>query len=320
MRSGQNPAKFIEKVERPERVTVVVVTYIPFLAGYFAEGLRVLQICLDSLRQNTPEPHDLFVFDNGSAPEVVSNLEQRHAEGRINYLFLSSKNLGKGGAWDIAFPAAPGEIIAYADGDVYFHPRWLSTTMTVLDTFPGVGMVSSRPLRTDPELFRATLRWAAGNGEVELERGSFIPWEVFREHDVNLGQPEEAVRQRYQQTEDVRLRYRGVEAMAGAVHWQFVARKEALVQRLPLALDRPMGQVRTLDERFDEAGFLRLMTTLPLARHLGNTVPPDLRGPEGSAPSRPRRAGRWSRFLEWSPVRRLLLAIHNQIFRWYFRK
>jgi glycosyltransferase involved in cell wall biosynthesis len=298
----------------------VVVTYIPFLAGYFAEGLRVLQICLDSLRQNTPEPHDLFVFDNGSAPEVVSHLEQSHAEGRINYLFLSSKNLGKGGAWDIAFPAAPGEIIAYADGDVYFHPRWLSTTMTVLDTFPGVGMVSSRPLRTDPELFRATLRWAAGNGEVELERGSFIPWEVFREHDVNLGQPEEAVRQRYQQTEDVRLRYRGVEAMAGAVHWQFVARKEALVQRLPLALDRPMGQVRTLDERFDAAGYLRLMTTLPLARHLGNTVPPDLRPPDGSTRSFTPRAGRRHRFLDWGAVRRLLLALHNQIFRWYFRE
>jgi hypothetical protein len=180
-------------------------------------------------------------------------------------------------------------------------------------------MVSSRPLRTDPDLFRATLRWAAGNSEVEVERGSYIPWEVFREHDVNLGQPEAAVRQRYLGTEDVRLRYHGAEAMAGAVHWQFVGKKAVLVQPLPLSLSRPMGQVRTLDERLDEAGYLRLMTTLPLVRHMGNTVPADLSAPAGSARSFTSSSGRRYRLLDWDPVRRVLLAIHNQIFRWYFR-
>jgi hypothetical protein len=317
MRSGQNPAKFIERVGRPERVTVVVVTYIPFLAGYFTEALDVLKLCLGSLRATTPEPYDLFVFDNASAPEVVAHLVQQQASGEIDYLFLSEKNLGKGGAWDIAFPAAPGEIVAYADGDVYFRPGWLAEALAILEAYPRAGMVSSRPLRTKPELMGATMRWADGDREVEVQRGSFIPWEVFREHDVALGQEEEDVRRRYQETEDIRLRYRGVEAFVGAVHWQFVARKEALRTALPLSLDRPMGQVRELDERLDSAGFLRLMTTEPLVRHMGNSVPAELRA--GTERPRPRSAGRRRLFLDWPPVRRGLLALHHQIFRWYFR-
>jgi hypothetical protein len=315
MRAGQNPAKFVEEVARPSKVTVVIVSYIPFLAGYFADSLDVLRLCLDSLRRNTDGVFDLLVFDNGSAPEVVASLSELQRAGVIDYLLLSSKNLGKGGAWDIALPAAPGEIVAYADGDVYFQRGWLPGALTILESFPRVGMVSSRPMRTDPALTTGTLRWAEGDSEVTVERGSYISWETFREHDVNLGQAEDEVRRRYSESQDIRLRYRGAEALAGAVHWQFVARKEVLTHVLPLALGRPMGQVRRLDARLNEAGFLRLMTTEAWVRHMGNSIPQDLRASGGSRPVMRRPVG----VLEWPPLRRLLLAIHNQIFRWYFR-
>ena len=317
MRSGQNPAKFIDKAGKAERVTVVIVTYIPFQQGYFAEAKAVLDLCLDSLRRNTPQAHDLLVFDNGSAPEVVADLVRGHAEGRIDYLFLSDRNLGKGGAWDMAFPAAPGEIVAYADSDVFFHPGWLEESLAVLESFPKVGMVSGRPLRTNPELIASTLRWAEGEGEAEVERGSLIPWDVFREHDVNLGQPEAEVRKRFDSTQDIRVTYRGRQAFVGAVHWQFVAWKGTLGHVLPLGLSRPMGEVRELDRRLDEAGFLRLMTTAPLVRHLGNAIPDDLR--TSPKVTRPGGSGRGRSLLDWGPVRRVLLAVHNQIFRWYFR-
>jgi glycosyltransferase involved in cell wall biosynthesis len=320
MRTGQNPAKFMEKVGRPERITVALVTYLPFLAGYFAEGLDVLRLCIDSLRTNTEGPYDLLVFDNGSAAEVVAYLEDLHAKSQIDYLILSRKNLGKGGAWDVVFPAAPGEILAYADGDVYFRPGWLPQAVHILETFPRVGMVSSRPMRTDPGLSTATLGWAEGETGASLERGTFIPWETFREHDVNLGQPEAEVRQRYAESQDLRVRYQGVEALIGAVHWQFVGYKSVLAPQTPLSLDRPMGQVRAMDARLNEAGYLRLMTTDPLVRHMGNSVPPEVR----SEASRNQSAGvparrRARRLVEWGPLRRLLLAIHNQIFRWYYR-
>ena len=79
MRVGQNPAKAIEYTSQPNRVTVAIITYIPFLSGYYAESLEVLKSCLSSISQNTPQPYDLLVFDNASCLEVQKYLiEARH--------------------------------------------------------------------------------------------------------------------------------------------------------------------------------------------------------------------------------------------------
>jgi hypothetical protein len=55
--------------------------------------------------------------------------------------------MGKGGAWNSMLQAAPGEIIAYTDNDAFFYPGWLSKSLAVLEIFPNVGMVTSRPFR-----------------------------------------------------------------------------------------------------------------------------------------------------------------------------
>lgn len=115
MRVGQNPAKFVKEVAKPARVTVAVLNYIPFLSGFYAQALDVLKVSLNSLCQNTPEEHDLLVFDNGSCAEVQDYLLAERRAGHIQYLLLSEKNLGKGGAWNMILAGAPGEIIAYAD-------------------------------------------------------------------------------------------------------------------------------------------------------------------------------------------------------------
>jgi len=316
MRKGQNPAKFVKDVARPERITVALLNYIPFLSGFYAETLDVLKVSLESIRKDAGLPFDLMIFDNGSCPEVRDFLVKEKEEGRIQYLILSEKNMGKGGAWNVMLAGAPGEIIAYTDADVLFSPNWLSRSVDLLETFPNVGMVTARPYRTSPELYSSTLEWAKKNAT--LDEGQFIPWETFLEFNLSLGQTEEENVKVYAETSDWRIQYNGVTALAGASHWQFTAYKSTLQQFLPFDMDKPMGQVRQLDKRMNDAGLLRLMVSDPLAMNMSNTLG-YLRGELGKGKERgKRKEGVGKRLLELPPIKKMLLAVYNKIFGWYY--
>lgn len=316
MRVGQNPAKFIQDVASPERITVAVLSYIPFLSGFYQEVLDVLKSCLGSIWEHTDMPYDLLVFDNGSGQETVDYLMEAQKAGRIQYLLLSEKNLGKGGAWNIIFEAAPGEIVAYSDSDALYEMGWLTESLRILEGYPNVGMVTSRPFRTSPDLFTSTLRWAEENQEVSVDTGQFVPWEIFRDFDLSLGQEEDQIRKRYDSTHDIKLTFKGLEAIVGASHFQFVARKTVIQQFIPLDMDRPMGQVRKMDQHVNDAGYLRLMTTDPLVMNMSNTLTKPGQTKTVVSLSENRKLGR--RIIEFRPIKRFLLKVYNAIFRWYY--
>lgn len=313
MRKGQNPAKFVKDVPRPERITVALLNYIPFLSGFYAETLDVLKVSLESMRKDAGLPFDLMIFDNGSCAEVCEFLVQEKEAGRIQYLILSEKNMGKGGAWNVMLTGAPGEIIAYTDSDVLFSPTWLARSVELLETFPNVGMVTARPFRTSPELYSSTLEWA--KRDAGLDEGQFIPWETFLEFNLSLGQTEEENVKVYAETSDWRIQYKSVTALAGASHWQFTAYKSTLRQFLPFDMEKPMGQVRQLDKRMNEAGLLRLMVSDPLAMNMSNTLG-YLRGELKE--QRMKKVGVGKKVLEFPPVKKMLLAVYNKIFSWYY--
>ncbi|MCS7011569.1 MAG: hypothetical protein NZL98_09385, partial [Anaerolineales bacterium] len=96
-RVGHNPARFVETVAQPAAITVTVVNFIPFLAGYYEQSLDVLKAVIESLHATRePEhPYDVMVFDNHSCVEVRTYLQQAAEEGKIQYLVLSDTNIGK---------------------------------------------------------------------------------------------------------------------------------------------------------------------------------------------------------------------------------
>ena len=314
MRKGQNPAKFVNQVAKPERVTVALLNYIPFISGFYSEALDVLKVSLESMRNDAGLPFDVLVFDNGSCPEVRDFLISEKEAGHIQYLLLSEKNLGKGGAWNIMLAGAPGEIIAYTDSDVLFYPKWLSRSVELLETFPNTGMVTGRAFRTNPEYHTSTRAWAQSNAS--LDEGCFIPWDTFWEFNRSLGQDEAENRKVYAETLDWKITYKGLSAMAGASHWQFTAYKSILAQFLPFDMDKPMGQVKQLDQRMNELGLLRLMLPDPLTMNLSNTTD-YLRGKVGKAETVSKKSP-FQRLVNNPPVKKLLLAVYDQIFKWYY--
>lgn len=304
----------MKTLPQPQRVTVAVLNYIPYQEGYFSESFAVLQRCLCSILANTKQPYDLMVFDNGSCAEVKQYLLELQASGKIQYLVFSEKNIGKGGAWDFIFHAAPGEIIAYSDNDAYFYEGWLEESLRVLETYPRVGMVTARPLRTIPELCTGTIAWAEKTPHVKIETGDFISYQDYYEFSSTLGYTDEKLQQEYDNKTDRRLTYKNVEAFVGANHFQFTGWKKTLQECLPFDMQKPLGQVRQLDERLNERGYLRLMINKPLIQNMSNRIPVD------DKISNEILINKRHRLRDSAVIKKVLLRIHDWIFSLYYEQ
>jgi glycosyltransferase involved in cell wall biosynthesis len=268
-----NPGRGKKSAYQPTRVTVAVLTYIPNQVGYFQDRLEVTRACIHSILANTSAPYDLMVFDNGSCQEAVELLREMRMAGEIDFLMLSAQNIGKIGALKMIFASAPGEIIAYTDDDVFFLPGWLERHLHVIDTYPNVGAVTGMYIKPHmKEGVTATLKFSERT-DVMVEKGSLVDRALEQHYIDQTGRTWERYQEEISGLEDVRLTYQGIETFASAGHYQMTVPKDAILRALPPDWSgNLMGQMRDLDVAIDHLNLLRLCTTPPTIRLLGNQI------------------------------------------------
>ena len=272
-RIGMNPGRGKTSDYQPARVTTTVLTFLPNDVGYFADRFDVMRVCIESLLKNTHVPFDLMVFDNGSQPRVVDYLRQLRDSGDIDFLYLSTQNIGKINALQMMFRSAPGEVIAYCDDDVFFLPDWLERHLEVLDTYPNVGVVSGMYIKPHMKEGITSTMHFADRHDVQIDKGKLIDRELEQHYIENMGRTWKKYDQEIAGLDDVRITYHGVQTFASAGHYQFVTKKDRIVQALPQAWSQNlMGQMRELDLAIDNLNMLRVCTTPATIRLLGNQI------------------------------------------------
>jgi glycosyltransferase involved in cell wall biosynthesis len=271
-RIGINPNRGQLTQYRPARITLAMLTYLPNQAGYFAERMAVTKLSLESLITNTPQPRDVLVFDNGSCRELVDYLCQLRDQRRINYLILSSENIGKISALQVIFQAAPGELVAYSDDDIFFLPGWLDAHLKVMNTYPRVGLVTGFYIRSHLRYATQSLEAFSRQAEVQVKRGMLIPRELEQHYIDNMGRSWEAYAEEVSGLEDLWFSYQGVECLASAGHHQFLTSRQLMLEVLPGWDSNLMGRMIELENKVDQLGYLRLSTPMPVTRLLGNVI------------------------------------------------
>lgn len=274
-RVGTNPMQWITEIHKPEKVTITTVVHIPYLSGYWEKSLEVLKICINSISESMISPFDLIVFDNDSCSEVQDYLAENKRKGKIQYLILSDKNLGKLGAWNILFSVAQGEIIIYTDSDVLFSKGWFEQSMNVLKAFPKVGMITAQPARGHPnfhEVNSSTLAESKNDPSVIIRKGKLIPDKLLEKVRIGLGYSEEFYKaNKLDSHSDIALSKGNETAYVSASHFQFLSKKSILDQVTPFKVDRTYGGDEELDVKINDLGYWRLSTRDYLVHHMGNS-------------------------------------------------
>jgi len=332
-RVGQNPFKWITLDQKPQKITIVTVVYIPELSGYWKNALAVLERCIDSLYENTSQLFDLMVLDNGSCKEVKTYLWDNYDKDKIQFLLFSKYNLGKIGAMDYLFSVAPGEIISFTDSDVYFCKNWLNATLKILDSFPMSGMVSAIPtIDKSLDFYESTHKGIKESKNLVIKKGNnLIPENYIEAHRLSLGKTTSAYMGKINNRLDTMITRNDINAYVCAQDFQFTTKKDVIRKILPLEVTNQNEYYDPIyspvfESKIDELGYWRLSTEKYLIHHIGNNLDSLdielslIQGKQGVEKSEEttksmRKESLSSRVIKHPVIRSILKNIYTRIYR-----
>lgn len=144
MRKGVNPYKINKKVDLSYTHQVVVPVCLPNEKSYFKDGIKILEICLESLFRTTHNKTFITIVNNGSSDKVVKYLNKLFLENKINEL-IHTDEIGKINSLVKAVKGHDFLLRTIADSDVLFLNGWQSETIKVFNNFKKVGVVGIIP-------------------------------------------------------------------------------------------------------------------------------------------------------------------------------
>ena len=101
-----------------------------------------LRTALESIRGLQGNPlitWELIVVDNNSKDRTKEIVDRYINEGGNNIHYMFEAQQGKSFALNTGIQAAKGEILAFTDDDVTFHPRWLCELKGIFDKYDCMG-------------------------------------------------------------------------------------------------------------------------------------------------------------------------------------
>jgi hypothetical protein len=144
MRVGYNPHKDQPLAQGDFTHQVIIPVHIPQQDGYFADSLRVLQKCLESVMSTSHSATFITVVNNGSDTITAQYLTQLWEQGKIHEL-IHTEAIGKVNALLKGLVGHRQALVTLADSDVLFLPGWQQATHEVFLAFPKVGVVGIVP-------------------------------------------------------------------------------------------------------------------------------------------------------------------------------
>jgi glycosyltransferase involved in cell wall biosynthesis len=274
MRIGQNPAKAGIKAPQVKSLGIVTITCVPNQEGYFQESMGIIEMVLASLRANTGQDFDLYVFDNGSCSTVQNRLYELKQKGIIDVLTLFTENFGKIGALNRAIASMPNDWIAYSDSDFYFRKGWFDQSMKIAESFPAAAMITAQPnifdqLEGKSKVVTHLQDWGIAS---KLEKLDPRAVEAYCDGiGVNAETRQNFLNSLSLIVENPASR---VKAVFGACTAQFMGKREMLQKIFPLPNHFLISREEDNEicRAVDKANWLQLSTVNPYVVHIGNHI------------------------------------------------
>ncbi len=112
-----------------EGTSIVIPTY---------NQLALVKQCVETIRWNTPEPHEIIVVDNASTDGTRAYLQTMGGELRFRVM---DRNYGFAGAINAGLMMAKGRTIVLLNNDTLVTENWLSNMLRCLNSDDNIGMV-----------------------------------------------------------------------------------------------------------------------------------------------------------------------------------